>query len=440
MHEAGGPVPAFTDAVQARDPNRMIALLARDVTLSVPPLHLTRSGADEVMAALGAVLDAFGELRYEVRSRYIGTGTVTDEAVLVGRQTLPFLGAQPGRRVSSVAIRVIIAHDLATVTGITVWPDLSAVRQAMSGASRTIDLTGTAQAGSVVTDLRATIPPGHAKVIMSSPRDTEVSSTLLSPQALWAGRPATGGSEPVGGGRPATGRDAPRPPVPKRVRRRRAITAGTSMLAASAAIAAWIAAGALNAPVGATATSPSAPTSSRSIAAPGAGAGPSRGTPGPSGAPTATRSPTSAPRPVEIIDDKATLGADQLFFDTDSAELSEEAQGIIDGLIIAARRQHRRGKVVVTGYTDDRGGRTHNLTLSRKRAAAVAEVLTERLAGTGMQFVPSGRGATDFVASNRTSSGRRMNRRVVVDFAPTRTSAARGRSTRDQGARLTAAG
>src|SRR4051812_19369553 len=139
--ETSGPVPAFTDAVQSRDVNRLVGLLAPDVKLTVPPMHYTRRGAQDVVDALVGLLHAFGELRYDVRSRYVAPGSVTDEVLLVGRQTAAFLGAEPQSRTSTVAARMIMTHDAATVTSIAVWPDLSALRAAVGGASRIIDLT-----------------------------------------------------------------------------------------------------------------------------------------------------------------------------------------------------------------------------------------------------------------------------------------------------------
>jgi outer membrane protein OmpA-like peptidoglycan-associated protein len=462
VFDPSGPVPAFADAVQARDLNRAASLLAHDVLLSVPPLHLTRYGTQEVLAAVTALLQGFGELRYDVRSRYLAPGAVTDEAMIIGRQTGYFLGAEPTRTVSSVAARVIIAHDSATVTSITVWPDLAALRAATAGLDRVIDLTRMAEAGGMVTALRATIPPTHSKVIFGSAREEPEAAV---PALLGAGPIQPPGPAGASGGSGL--RAAPKLPVPRSIRRRRAFAAGSSMLAASTAITIWVAMGAMNAPGGSAALTTATGISASSTApAGGARKGGSNGSGGGSGGSSAGAgvqqdiagenvngaksnagdgangsgangdgvdgagstvaavtpagtSPTPLPTKLTLADNEVVLSSD-LLFDTGSSRLTRKASAALTVLIRDARAQKRRGTVSVSGYTDDRGTTAYNLKLSKRRAHAVALALQAGLAGQGMRFVSHGFGEDPkhFVQPNTTSEGQQRNRRVTVTFPP----------------------
>jgi len=443
--ETSGPVPAFTDAVQARDVNRIVGLLAHDVRLSVPPLHYTRRGTQDVVGALVALLRGFGELHYDVRSRYVAPGTVTDEVMLVGRQTGEFLGAEPGRGTSTVAARVIIGHDAATITAITVWPDVAALRTAVNGTSRLIDLTRVAEgAGAMVASLRASIPPAQTRLIIGSAREHRPVTVLPAPE------PASHRG-PDG---PLAGRTVPRPPVPRPVRRRRALVAGSAMLVVSAVLTTWVAIGALRlSPDRPAVTRPSAGTpgpgrgpggapggaspggtshggtshggASPGAASPGAAspggaggaspAGPGGGTPG-AGGPTALADAT----PQHLGPDQltVTLDTDGLFeFPTDVHTLTPRAREQLDVLITEALQQHRHGTVRVVGFTDSSGSDPHNRILSLQRAQAVAEVLRAGLADTHLTVSrPRGLGSARPRADNRTRDGRAQNRRVEVTF------------------------
>ncbi len=69
--------------------------------------------------------------------------------------------------------------------------------------------------------------------------------------------------------------------------------------------------------------------------------------------------------------------------------------------------------VTVNGYTDDTGNDTMNLSLSTRRAQAVADYLTAR-GVAGDQVVVKGLGSANAVAPNDTIEGRAKNRRVEL--------------------------
>lgn len=433
MLETGGPVTAFADALVAGDMSRAAGLLAPDVQLCVPPLHYVSSGAPDVVQTLTALLVAFRELRYNVRSRYLAPGSVTDEAVLVGRQTGTFLGAGPSRRTSSVPVRVIVEHDERLVTRITVWPEVAALRAAVAGVHRVIDLTQTAEAGGVIASLRATMPPRRPRIIIGEERQAP---EALAPAPSWNGSGDVGHAD----GELVINQAVPKPPVPKIIRRRRAALAGGSMLIAACALASWVAIGALNLAdssesIGSAVRVHPADVAGNEAGKHGRNAGP--GADGPSGSKGSggtttttadggsgsTSGTTSAPPATQLAtgNNTVTMSSD-LLFATNSANLTPKARQDLAALIAQARRQQRPGTVIVSGYTDNRGGKAYNLRLSERRAAAVAEVLRAGLTGRGMKVRSKGYGETRPAGKNDTPEGRQANRRVTVTFPPVRSS------------------
>ncbi|SEE84444.1 OmpA family protein [Ruania alba] len=106
------------------------------------------------------------------------------------------------------------------------------------------------------------------------------------------------------------------------------------------------------------------------------------------------------------------LGSDVLF-DVDSAELTDDALAVIE--TAAADVQEREpGPVQVIGHTDNRDSDAHNQDLSERRAAAVAETLEDLIDTEVYPLEVSGRGETEPVADNSSSSGRAANRRVEL--------------------------
>ena len=100
-------------------------------------------------------------------------------------------------------------------------------------------------------------------------------------------------------------------------------------------------------------------------------------------------------------------------FDVDRDTLRPEADAQI-AQVAALLRQDARLSVRVEGHTDDRGGRDHNLALSRRRAQRVVDALATRhgIARTRMEAV--GRGASAPLAPNDSEDGRARNRRVEI--------------------------
>jgi outer membrane protein OmpA-like peptidoglycan-associated protein len=101
-----------------------------------------------------------------------------------------------------------------------------------------------------------------------------------------------------------------------------------------------------------------------------------------------------------------------VFFDTNSNRLkSEEIEKLNRVAQIILRRKSY--KVILSGYTDSSGEKEYNKMISKSRAAVVKSYLVGR--GVKSDNIEiSGLGAVNFIASNHTAEGRKMNRRVEI--------------------------
>lgn len=102
-----------------------------------------------------------------------------------------------------------------------------------------------------------------------------------------------------------------------------------------------------------------------------------------------------------------------VLFDLDSDVVKPAGRQIIDRTAKQLVARKVSGKIEVTGYTDSSGSASHNLDLSRRRAASVAKVLGSQLS-KGITLVTAGKGEADPVASNDSEAGRCLNRRVTI--------------------------
>lgn len=109
------------------------------------------------------------------------------------------------------------------------------------------------------------------------------------------------------------------------------------------------------------------------------------------------------------------LSSDVLFA-INKANLSPKAQTVLKS--VAARIDRSKATVVkVDGYTDDTGNDAINDPLSKRRAAAVRDALTELVTRDGVTYQVAGHGSADPVVSNNSDENRKRNRRVSVTFA-----------------------
>jgi outer membrane protein OmpA-like peptidoglycan-associated protein len=115
---------------------------------------------------------------------------------------------------------------------------------------------------------------------------------------------------------------------------------------------------------------------------------------------------------------RLTLAAD-ILFDFDKSTIRADAQAALDR-VAEIIRSKSQGVVTIEGFTDSKGAPDYNLRLSRARAEAVQNWLTDREGLHGAGFTTRGFGATRFAAPNAMPdgsddpAGRRKNRRVEI--------------------------
>lgn len=81
--------------------------------------------------------------------------------------------------------------------------------------------------------------------------------------------------------------------------------------------------------------------------------------------------------------------------------------------LAAFMQSNPKARIIVEGYTDNRGSGPYNQVLSERRAQSVASALeSQGVANERIQAV--GRGKDYPVASNDTDAGRQQNRRVDI--------------------------
>jgi OOP family OmpA-OmpF porin len=102
-----------------------------------------------------------------------------------------------------------------------------------------------------------------------------------------------------------------------------------------------------------------------------------------------------------------------VLFDTGQATVKPESAPALQE-VVKLLQQDPKLKIYVVGHTDNVGGLAANLDLSRKRAAAVIQMLTTKYAVAADRMQAFGNGPYAPVASNDSEDGRALNRRVEL--------------------------
>ncbi|MEV5078060.1 OmpA family protein [Streptomyces sp. NPDC056159] len=104
-----------------------------------------------------------------------------------------------------------------------------------------------------------------------------------------------------------------------------------------------------------------------------------------------------------------------VLFAKDSAKLSDQAKARIDTIAQEIKKQ-KASQVRVFGFTDNLGTHAHGVVLSKQRANAVQDVLSQELNDPNITFDVRGYAEQYPIADNSTEDGRKKNRRVEVTF------------------------
>ena len=102
-----------------------------------------------------------------------------------------------------------------------------------------------------------------------------------------------------------------------------------------------------------------------------------------------------------------------ILFDTGKAEVKPESAPALEE-VVKLLKQNAAMKVYVVGHTDNVGAAAGNLDLSKRRAAAVAQMLVTKYGIAAGRLESFGAGPYAPLASNDNEAGRALNRRVEL--------------------------
>ncbi len=103
-------------------------------------------------------------------------------------------------------------------------------------------------------------------------------------------------------------------------------------------------------------------------------------------------------------------------FDTDRFDIRSSFAEVLDSIVLVLNH-YPDTKLNIVGHTDSDGSDAHNMTLSNKRANAVAQYLISKQVASN-RVGAMGAGERYPVASNKTAEGKAMNRRVELSIVP----------------------
>jgi len=102
-----------------------------------------------------------------------------------------------------------------------------------------------------------------------------------------------------------------------------------------------------------------------------------------------------------------------ILFDTGKAEVKPESAPALEE-VAKLLKQDAKLKIYVVGHTDNVGALAANMDLSKRRAAAVVQLLITQHGVAADRLQPYGDGPYAPVASNASEDGRSLNRRVEL--------------------------
>ena len=358
---SGSAGSRFLDALRAGDLDGAISLLPADATLRVADVSQSWTGPQQISAFLKQGIQTHPDAAYQAHTRHVGRGAVIDDARLVG-----LLAGTRSGETAEIPAQVTVRERDGEIGSIHVWiPPI--FLSALQGAH--VDALEMSVAQMTVS-LRPLNDPSLTTIQLATPKPVSI------PQPV---APAAAEVE-----------------EPRRGRRGLLILALVVLLLIGGGAYAFVN---MNKDDG---TPPSAkPTPTTPITTPSL--------------PKPTKT-TKPPKPTKTAKPTVTLSAN-LAFGSDSAKLSSSAREAIVRLANKARKAKVTGVIEVDGYTDSVGSAAHGLTLSRKRASAVADLLRSELSGLDITVISRGYGEANPVASNKTEEGRAKNRRVEI-FLP----------------------
>jgi outer membrane protein OmpA-like peptidoglycan-associated protein len=116
--------------------------------------------------------------------------------------------------------------------------------------------------------------------------------------------------------------------------------------------------------------------------------------------------------PLQPIKANASVILKNVFFDTKKTDLKPESITELDN-VVRLMNENPDMKILISGYTDNVGKPSDNLTLSKGRAVSVVNYLLSKGVNTN-RLTFKGFGADKPIADNNTEQGRALNRRTEL--------------------------
>lgn len=108
--------------------------------------------------------------------------------------------------------------------------------------------------------------------------------------------------------------------------------------------------------------------------------------------------------------------ASDFTFATNQSTIQDSFYSTLDSVAVVFKK-YDKNTINIVGYTDSTGNSSYNQQLSEQRAQSVGNYLISR-GVPSTRIYTSGQGQRNSIASNATSQGRAMNRRVVITLRP----------------------
>ena len=110
------------------------------------------------------------------------------------------------------------------------------------------------------------------------------------------------------------------------------------------------------------------------------------------------------------IQSKGTYVTNTIYFDTNSARIKPESWATLNNSAQAIKSN--AGNYLIVGHTDSDGADESNQKLSESRAASVKKALVSEFGIDPSRLTTAGKGESEPIATNNTTSGKAQNRRV----------------------------
>jgi len=123
---------------------------------------------------------------------------------------------------------------------------------------------------------------------------------------------------------------------------------------------------------------------------------------------------------VERVDDAIVLTFEDgsgVYFDTEKYNINSASQQTLNKLS-GVFKEYRDTEILVVGHTDSAGSADYNMTLSKNRAQAVSNYLSNSQGISRSRLNTNWFGESKPVYDNSTASGRAKNRRVNIVIVP----------------------